>query len=88
MSLSPYNPGHVFVEYTDGSIYYWLPKTWHDAVRTVHEASNIAQRASNSAISQGDALQGFTSYVAEEIGKDVAEEIGAQIISSLVQGGE
>jgi hypothetical protein len=26
--------------------------------------------------------------VAEEIGKDVAEEIGAQIISSLVQGGE
>jgi hypothetical protein len=76
------------VEYTDGSIYYWLPKTWHDAIRTVHEASNIAQCATNLATSQGDGLKGFTSYVAEEMGKEVAKEIGTQIISSLVQGGE
>ena len=73
------------MEYTDGTINYWLPTTWHEAIRAIHTAANEPQLATCAAASEGDGSRGFISYVAEEVGKEVAQEVGGQIVTALIQ---
>lgn len=87
----------ILLGHQSNSIYFWLCLCgiyrrfnillFTDSC-TVHEASKIAQTVTNLTTTQGDGSTGFTSYVVEEMGKEVAKEIGMQIISNLVQGGE
>ena len=92
MTLSPYAVGHVFVEYTDGTINYWLPNAWHDAIRTIDEpARKPLEVASNPATSRGNHSKGVVSKMAKKAGKEVCKEVGREvgkeIVGALFQAG-
>jgi len=85
VTLSPYTAKHVFLEYTDGTVNYLLPKEWHRAIQTVVDAANKPQAATSSATSEGDGLAGFASYVTKEVGKEIGKEVGKDIIEALFE---
>lgn len=84
MSVSPYTVGHAYIEYADGTTNFWLPKTWHNDIRTVVEAANRPEAVTGSATSEGDGSSGFISYMATEVGI----EVGTELIGTLFQAGK